>query len=198
MFGYSQIVWTLKFCTALKLSSFAKFHKISTKCWWMFSSFADVSFVCRLRRFSYRIYYRYEIVSDFYEWLSISVLSYAKSLENLKYWREGWPYRFKNTNTNETSAFHGLRCTRCEAAVRSGAGASAAAVAPLASIPLSAFIARHDGRSAKFRQNVARFRLYRDRFLQENMRFAAFFKIYQIIELKFLKFGKFLQILRQS
>ena len=44
---------------------------------------------------------------------------------------------------------------------------------------------------AKFRQNVARFRLYRHRFLQENMRFAAFFKIYQIIKLKFLKFGKF-------
>ena len=35
-------------------------------------------------------------------------------------------------------------------------------------------------RLAKFRQNVARFRLYRLRFLQENMRFAAFFKIYQI------------------
>ena len=34
---------------------------------------------------------------------------------------------------------------------------------------------------AKFRQNVARFRLYRHRFLQENTRFAAFFKIYQII-----------------
>ena len=33
---------------------------------------------------------------------------------------------------------------------------------------------------AKFRQNVVRFRLYRLRFLQENMRFAAFFKIYQI------------------
>ena len=29
----------------------------------------------------------------------------------------------------------------------------------------------------KFRQNVARFRLYRHRFLKENMRFAAFFKI---------------------
>ena len=42
-------------------------------------------------------------------------------------------------------------------------------------------------RLAKFRQNVARFRLYRLRFLQENMRFAAFFKIYQIIKLKFLK-----------
>ena len=55
---------------------------------------------------------------------------------------------------------------------------------------------RHDGRSAKFRQNVARFRLYRLRFLQENMRFAAFFKIYQILKLKFLKFDKILQILR--
>ena len=31
-----------------------------------------------------------------------------------------------------------------------------------------------DRRLAKFRQNVARFRLYRHRFLQENMRFAAF------------------------
>ena len=46
-------------------------------------------------------------------------------------------------------------------------------------------------RLAKFRQNVARFRLYRLRFLQENMRFAAFCKIYQIIKLKILKFGKF-------
>ena len=36
-------------------------------------------------------------------------------------------------------------------------------------------------RLAKFRKNVARFRLYRLRFLQENMHFAAFFKIYQII-----------------
>ena len=35
------------------------------------------------------------------------------------------------------------------------------------------------GRAA--RQNVARFRLYRRRSLQVNMRFAAFFKIYQII-----------------
>ena len=49
---------------------------------------------------------------------------------------------------------------------------------------------------AKFRQNVARFRLYRLRFLQVNMRFAAFFKIYQILKLKFLKFDKILQILR--
>ena len=49
---------------------------------------------------------------------------------------------------------------------------------------------------ATFRQNVARFRLYRLRFLQENMRFAAFFKIYQILKLKFFKFDKNLQILR--
>ena len=48
----------------------------------------------------------------------------------------------------------------------------------------------------KFRHNVARFRLYRHRFLQENTRFAAFFKIYQIIQLQFLKYGKFLQILQ--
>ena len=49
---------------------------------------------------------------------------------------------------------------------------------------------------ANFWQNVARFRLYRHQFLQENTRFAAFFKIYQIIKLKFLKFGKILQISR--
>ena len=46
------------------------------------------------------------------------------------------------------------------------------------------------------RRNVARFRLYRHRFLQLNMRFAAFFKIYQILKLKFLKFDKILQIFR--
>ena len=34
---------------------------------------------------------------------------------------------------------------------------------------------------AKFRQIVARFRLYRLRFLQENMRFSAFFKIYTFL-----------------
>ena len=57
---------------------------------------------------------------------------------------------------------------------------------------------RHDGRSAKFRQkfNVARFRLYRHRSLQLNTRFAAFFKIYQIIYLKMLKFVNILQILQ--
>ena len=47
-------------------------------------------------------------------------------------------------------------------------------------------------RLAKFRQSVARFRLYRLRFLQENMRFAAFLKIYKISKLKFLKFSKIL------
>ena len=61
----------------------------------------------------------------------------------------------------------------------------------------AAFPDLHDGRSAKFWQNVARFRLYGHRFLQENTRFAAFFKIYQIIKLTFLKSGKILQILRR-
>ena len=51
-------------------------------------------------------------------------------------------------------------------------------------------------RLAEFRQNVARFRLYRLRFLQENMRFAAFLKIYQIINLNFFNFGNILRILR--
>ena len=49
---------------------------------------------------------------------------------------------------------------------------------------------------ATFRQNVARVRLYRHPFLQVNMRLSAFFKIYQIFKLKFLKFGSNLQILR--
>ena len=39
----------------------------------------------------------------------------------------------------------------------------------------------------KFRQIVARSRLYRHRFLQENTPFAAFFKIYQIIKLIFFE-----------
>ena len=42
----------------------------------------------------------------------------------------------------------------------------------------------------KCRQDLARFRLYRHRSLQVNTRFEAFFKIDQIIELTFLKFGK--------
>ena len=49
---------------------------------------------------------------------------------------------------------------------------------------------------AKCRQNVARFRLYRHRFLHVNTRFTTFFKIYQIIKVKFLRFGKILQIFR--
>ena len=47
---------------------------------------------------------------------------------------------------------------------------------------------------AKFRQNVVRIRLYRHRFLQENMRFAAFFEIYQIMQLHILKNGKIFQM----
>ena len=50
----------------------------------------------------------------------------------------------------------------------------------------------------KFQQIVARFRLYRHRFFQLNMRFAAFFEIYQIFKLIFLKFGKIWQILRHN
>ena len=42
-------------------------------------------------------------------------------------------------------------------------------------------------RLAKFRQHVARFRLYRHGFLQVNTRFAAFLKIYQIITLNFFE-----------
>ena len=49
---------------------------------------------------------------------------------------------------------------------------------------------------ASFWQIFARFQLYRQRSLQENTRFTALFKIYQIIKLKFLKFGKILQILK--
>ena len=39
--------------------------------------------------------------------------------------------------------------------------------------------------SATFQQNFARFRLYRRRSSQANTRFGAFFKIYQILKLKF-------------
>ena len=49
---------------------------------------------------------------------------------------------------------------------------------------------------AKFRQNDARFWLYRHRFLQVNTRFTAFFEIYQIIYPTILKFVKSLQILQ--
>ena len=49
-----------------------------------------------------------------------------------------------------------------------------------------------NGLSAKFQQNLARFRLHRHRSLQVNTSFSAFFKIYQIVKLQFLKIGKIL------
>ena len=58
-------------------------------------------------------------------------------------------------------------------AVDAGAGGEEVDVAAISDV--------RERRLAKCRENVARFRLYRLRFLQENMRFAAFFKIYQII-----------------
>ena len=69
---------------------------------------------------------------------------------------------------------------------------------PLIELPvsMSSLPTLAERRLAKFQQNVARIRLYRHRFLQENMRFAAFFKIYQIFKLKFLKFDKILHISR--
>ena len=74
----------------------------------------------------------------------------------------------------------GRRCT-CSGRSRRTAGPTRRPSAPgMASLrPRTG--RRHDGRSAKSRQNVARFRLYRHRSLQANTRFAAFFKIYQII-----------------
>ena len=47
-----------------------------------------------------------------------------------------------------------------------------------ASFPSAAGRRARERRLAKCRQNVARFRLYRLRFLQVNMRSTAFFKIY--------------------
>ena len=46
-------------------------------------------------------------------------------------------------------------------------------------------------RLAKFRKNVARFRLYRHRFLQVNTRFSAFFEIYKSITLILLNVATF-------
>ena len=85
-----------------------------------------------------------------------------------------------------------FRAFRLRGLAAGGAQRGAALRAP----PSSSGGAVGERRLAKFRQNVARFRLYRLRFLQENMRFAAFFKIYQILKLNFLKFGQILQILR--
>ena len=87
-------------------------------------------------------------------------------------------------------SFQKLGPVRVQHFRRDEAGGSAAAIGGSA-------LARERQFLAKFRQNVARFRLYRHRFLQENTRFAAFFKIYKIIYLKFLKFGNILQILQR-
>ena len=92
-----------------------------------------------------------------------------QSIDNKKLYCERWPAALPGTNPDI------LRRRKIEEG-RGGGG-----------------LGRHgrERRLAKFRQNVARFRLYRLRFLQENMRFAAFFKIYQILKLTFLKFDKF-------
>ena len=49
---------------------------------------------------------------------------------------------------------------------------------------------------ANFRQNCARSRLYQNENLQVNTRLTAFFKIYQILKLNFLKIRKILQNLQ--
>ena len=62
---------------------------------------------------------------------------------------------------------------------------------------------RHDGRSAKFRQNVARFRAYRYQYLQVNTRFQHFLHSTRLIYLteilkiwqKFAKFATFAKFL---
>ena len=82
-----------------------------------------------------------------------------------------------------------------EPALRRGARPGPRPARATASAPAASRRAR-ERRLAKFRQNVARFRLYRQRSLQANTRFSAFFKIYQTILLNFLQFCKILQILR--
>ena len=59
--------------------------------------------------------------------------------------------------------------------------ATAATDSPIVFTSLCSLIGSTIEVFGRFRQNVARFRLYRHRFLQVNRRFAAFFKIYQII-----------------
>ena len=56
---------------------------------------------------------------------------------------------------------------------------------------------RRNREPTNFRQNFARFRLYRRRSLQVNRRFAAFFKNLPDYLAEFLKFGKILRILQQ-
>ena len=106
----------------------------------------------------------------------------AKNLQNFKF--ANFP-NFANPNPNQVLARPAAVAAAVPAAVpayRARREYDPFADEPEDDMPyLAAKIRRHDGRSAKFRQNVARFRLYRHRFLQENTRFAAFFKIYQII-----------------
>ena len=74
------------------------------------------------------------------------------------------------------------------AGVGTGVGAGAGVVGAACAAELQrdrVVLARSCQFLAKFRQKIARFRLHRRRSLQANMRFAAFFKIYQIIQLIF-------------
>ena len=107
----------------------------------------------------------------------------AKNLQNFRkmHFRK-MHFRKIRMNVVLRSSSRGARCGRGRSPGRAGG----------AGFRASSIFRRdvRERRLAKFRQNVARFRLYRLRFLQENMRFAAFFKIYQILKLNFLKFDK--------
>ena len=104
----------------------------------------------------------------------------------------------KNLQIFEKCIFKKCIFEKCIFEADRGRGSSAAGAVSSPGLSSGAGGDVRERRLAKFRQNVARFRLYRLRFLQENMRFAAFFKIYQIFKLKFLtlNFGNILQILR--
>ena len=137
------------------------------------------SALCRSRRELSNAHFLAKIGFDTAENEPSKVCALSENIQKCTDTSSSWPgHREKNTRPARLPGRD--RDVGCRSARASGVGRDR----------------RHDGRSAKFRQNVARFRLYRHRSLQVNTRFSAFFKIYQINQLKILKISKISQILR--
>ena len=83
---------------------------------------------------------------------------------------------------NLTYFFNNAKKAKLSATKKLGVGEKVSVIAKTTVVDIGTTSELGFGKiSAKFRQNIARFRLYRRRSFQGNTRFAAFFKIYQNI-----------------
>ena len=113
---------------------------------------------------------------------SLASLAQSRAVGGTRCWRDALPAPPSGTRSANAEASGGHRPPSPRAPPRRARGAPAGR--PTAGSRAFRAVRLPQGSCqffSKFRQNVALFRLYRHQFLQENTRFAAFFKIYQII-----------------